>query len=607
MHPRVMDCHLPAGHDLSEGATAMVGVAMQAEHDSHIRPAGRCHICLYTDEMDVDKNCPGDRRIGEIEFCTLDYTTMSSASESKQSSGGIQPQQKRQTSPATASKSCATKRAALATSCLKLYVRLCPKHATSRRSFNIVSRFRHSKPTSTSNSPTMESSESSRWLLVLKAKVMRFLMAIGMLFHKAWSPRPTPPTFTQWIPSTLASASGSIRLSVYVPRGYKQHRMHSFKSVRNGAGYPVLINLHGGGFTLGSSTDDARFITSIVSQLDCVVVSVDYRLAPEFPFPTAVDDSADAVLWVASNAHQLGIDPHSMAITGFSSGANLALTVPVRLYDHIHGLKRQLFTSSPPSPIPSAPSSVTSLLKNPLLRVAQLSDTNASSSSLAPTLTPIDTSDTIPLRTASPFITPVAPASDTPRFTIRALCPFYAPTNYVHTRADRRATNPSPTHDLPSGLTNLFDDSYLHPASTLRRDNPYLSPGLMAGQEMRDAYGSTRVVMVGCEYDMLCAEGQAFAARLRAARRGDEVLAGEDIDVAGEGPVLGEEEGVTWAVVRGAPHGWDKRPFLNEVARAGIQKEYDFVGERLRAVFGADEEEDTVDDEEEEERLGEGC
>ncbi|GAM84122.1 hypothetical protein ANO11243_021140 [Dothideomycetidae sp. 11243] len=446
------------------------------------------------------------------------------------------------------------------------------------------------------SSLALDKPDRSRWLLTVKAKVMRFLMAIGMLFHKAWSPRPLPPSFTQWIPSKLADVPGNIRLSVYVPHGYKSHRMQSFKSVRNGAGYPVIINLHGGGFTLGSSTDDARFISTAVSQLGCVVVSVDYRLAPEFPFPVAVDDCADAVLWVAEHAQELGIDAHSIAIGGFSSGGNLTLTVPVRLHDHVRGVKRNLFSAYPSSPLPSEPSSVTSLIKNPLL-IRQLDGAAAeSSTSLAPTLTANTAADAVPLRTSTPFTTLGPAPTEVPRFTIKALCPFYAPTNYALSRAERRATNPSPDHDLPSGFTTLFDDSYMHPADLLRRNNAYLSPALMSGDDLCSVYGDMPIFSIGCEYDMLCREGAGFVARLRSARSGNTIREGEELDLQEPGAVLGEEQGVTWAVVLGAPHGWDKHPFLNKMARDGIQKEYDFVLDRLRRVFFDEEEVTAVDD-----------
>lgn len=432
----------------------------------------------------------------------------------------------------------------------------------------------------------MDSTSDPMWMLITKARVMRFLMKIGMLIHKSWSPRPRAPTYTQWIPSTLADIPGNIRLSIYLPHSYNLNRTHRFKGVRKSAGYPVLINFHGGGFTLGTSTDDARYITSAVDQLDCVVVSVDYRLAPECPFPTAVDDAADAVLWIAENAEQLGIDPHAMALTGFSSGGNLTLSVPVRLHDHACGIKRNLYDYSSPEDLSSAPSSQTSLLKQSVVRVQALRGAAESSTSLAGTSTNA-TQESVPLRTASPFDAAETPANPTlepaqvPAFTIQALCPFYASTDYTRSRAARRATNPDPAHNLSTGLTTLFDDSYL--PSNIRLENPYLSPAMLSAADMRAIFQEVTVVSIGCELDMLCREGADFAARLRAARAHTSFPAPEDSNYD---EMPGEHMGVTWAVVKGVPHGWDKHPFLNKSARQCIQTEYDFVCDRLRRVFG---------------------
>ena len=61
-------------------------------------------------------------------------------------------------------------------------------------------------------------------------------------------------------------------------------------------------------------------------------VSVDYRLAPEYPFSVGVEDSADAVVYLAAHAEELRLDPHRVALSGFSAGGNFALAVPFLLY-----------------------------------------------------------------------------------------------------------------------------------------------------------------------------------------------------------------------------------------------------------------------------------
>lgn len=68
---------------------------------------------------------------------------------------------------------------------------------------------------------------------------------------------------------------------------------------------------------------------------DAVVVSVDYRLAPEHPFPAALDDGVDAIRWLWEHAEQYNLDKTRFTLSGFSAGANLALTVPFRLHQKV--------------------------------------------------------------------------------------------------------------------------------------------------------------------------------------------------------------------------------------------------------------------------------
>lgn len=106
-------------------------------------------------------------------------------------------------------------------------------------------------------------------------------MRIGMALHKCASPRPSRPAFSLHIPTTLSPRPGKIRLVVYVPPGYEKGSAQR---------WPVLVNFHGGGFTLGQPTDDARWAMAVVQRAKAVCVCVAYRRAPEYPFPTAVED-----------------------------------------------------------------------------------------------------------------------------------------------------------------------------------------------------------------------------------------------------------------------------------------------------------------------------
>ncbi|PAU83174.1 alpha/beta hydrolase [Halorubrum salipaludis] len=91
------------------------------------------------------------------------------------------------------------------------------------------------------------------------------------------------------------------------------------------AGARTLVHFHGGGWTLGTLDSIDGPCRELATRADAVVVSVDYRLAPEHPFPAAVDEAAAAVAWVARNAAALGGDPGRLGVSGTSAGGTLAL------------------------------------------------------------------------------------------------------------------------------------------------------------------------------------------------------------------------------------------------------------------------------------------
>ncbi|EPE08357.1 alpha beta-hydrolase [Ophiostoma piceae UAMH 11346] len=185
------------------------------------------------------------------------------------------------------------------------------------------------------------SSPPSRFSLRMSAGWWRSLQYIGMSLHFMASPRPPSPAFSRTIPSTLSKAKGSIELQFYTPAGYD-----AIESKKSGTTYPVVVNFHGGGFVLGAASDDARFGRQVMETAGAIFVSVDYRLAPEYPFPAAVEDGADALLYLIRNATELRIDPMRMATSGFSAGGNICLTSMLRLGDY----KQQGREASAPLP-----------------------------------------------------------------------------------------------------------------------------------------------------------------------------------------------------------------------------------------------------------------
>ena len=87
---------------------------------------------------------------------------------------------------------------------------------------------------------------------------------------------------------------------------------------------PVVVFCHAGGFALGNLDTDHRQCVELARRGGCTVVSVDYRLAPEHPYPAALDDAITALRWVAANAAELGVDATRIAVAGSSAGAALA-------------------------------------------------------------------------------------------------------------------------------------------------------------------------------------------------------------------------------------------------------------------------------------------
>lgn len=96
---------------------------------------------------------------------------------------------------------------------------------------------------------------------------------------------------------------------------------------------PALVYYHGGGFTVGSVDTHDALCRMFARDAQCVVVSVDYRLAPEHRFPTAANDAFDALAWAHENAALYGIDAARIAVGGDSAGGTLATVCAVQARD----------------------------------------------------------------------------------------------------------------------------------------------------------------------------------------------------------------------------------------------------------------------------------
>jgi acetyl esterase/lipase len=102
-----------------------------------------------------------------------------------------------------------------------------------------------------------------------------------------------------------------------------QVRVRVYKSNDQRNKLPALFWIHGGGYVVGDIEQDDRLMKQFVKRINCVAVSVDYRLAPEHPFPAPVEDCYAGLKWLFGHADELGIEPSRIAIGGASAGGGL--------------------------------------------------------------------------------------------------------------------------------------------------------------------------------------------------------------------------------------------------------------------------------------------
>jgi acetyl esterase len=124
-----------------------------------------------------------------------------------------------------------------------------------------------------------------------------------------------PPVPFETIDTELPGAAGMLPVIIYKARATTQETL------------PVLVFFHGGGYVIGSPQSHDAACRHICLEAECMVISVDYRLAPEHPFPAAVDDAWAVTKWVSANAESLGGDASRLAVGGDSAGANLSAVV----------------------------------------------------------------------------------------------------------------------------------------------------------------------------------------------------------------------------------------------------------------------------------------
>jgi acetyl esterase len=116
----------------------------------------------------------------------------------------------------------------------------------------------------------------------------------------------------------IPGPAGAIRARVFAPRA-------------GGTPLPVLLYLHGGGFVVMNPETHAKFTKQLALAADALVVSIDYRLSPEAPYPGPLDDCVGTLRWLRAHARELGGDPARIAVGGDSAGGNLSAALTLRL------------------------------------------------------------------------------------------------------------------------------------------------------------------------------------------------------------------------------------------------------------------------------------
>src|SRR6202521_2242059 len=134
---------------------------------------------------------------------------------------------------------------------------------------------------------------------------------------------PEPPELKSVQPLAVPSPAGSIPARIYTP--LKLREANGFA--------PCLVFFHGGGWVIGNLDSHDVVCRKLADEGQLIVISVDYRLAPEHKFPAAVDDAIAATKWIARNARDLGIDASRLSVGGDSAGGNLAAVVAISARD----------------------------------------------------------------------------------------------------------------------------------------------------------------------------------------------------------------------------------------------------------------------------------
>lgn len=167
------------------------------------------------------------------------------------------------------------------------------------------------------------------------AAFLQFLNAVpGPKFHQVSAPEAR--AMTEAMRDVADAPVGRIAvnrdISIPGPVGEIPARIYDRRESRTAG--PVMVFFHGGGFVIGNLYTYEPYCAEIARLLDLPVISIDYRLSPENPFPAAAEDCEAATRWIASNPAELGLEVTGIITSGDSAGGNLTIVTTMALRDN---------------------------------------------------------------------------------------------------------------------------------------------------------------------------------------------------------------------------------------------------------------------------------
>jgi len=137
------------------------------------------------------------------------------------------------------------------------------------------------------------------------------------------------------LPRSAAEVFPDIKVDeAFLPSPDGPIRCQTFRRADAAASQAMLLYVHGGGFTVGQSEDTAYITSRLAWENDLTVVSVNYRVAPEWPFPSGLTDCLEVLRWLRANGGELGGDPARIAVAGDSAGGNFSAVLPLMARDN---------------------------------------------------------------------------------------------------------------------------------------------------------------------------------------------------------------------------------------------------------------------------------